>query len=186
MHTALVPHLAACVLLVLAGAAKLRRPAATAQALRTQGLPSSLPLVRALGAGEVVVALTALAGVPAGAFAVALAYLAFTGFVLLGLLRGRSLSSCGCFGEPDLPATWTHVAVTALAAVASGSIALTGGAGLPQVLALPLLVAVAAVAATALTTWLALLTLTALPRVVAAGRLTRPAAPSTSPRRTTA
>ncbi|MDQ1702371.1 MAG: hypothetical protein QOF57_1623, partial [Frankiaceae bacterium] len=53
------------------------------------------------------------------AAAVAASYLAFSVFVLVALVRGSVLSSCGCFGRVDTPATRLHVAVTAgLAAVA--------------------------------------------------------------------
>ncbi|GAB7193211.1 hypothetical protein NUM3379_39200 [Kineococcus sp. NUM-3379] len=176
MHLLLVPYLAGSLLLLGAGWAKLRRPDGTARALRTQGLPSSRPLVRLLGAAEAVLALAALAGVPGAAVGTAVAYAAFTGFVLLALLRGRPLSSCGCFGEPDLPPTATHVAVTSLfaatgAAVASGSGATASGApGLPGLLGAGVGPALAVLGATAVTTWLALAVLTALPRLAAARR----------------
>ncbi|NAZ78376.1 hypothetical protein GTQ99_23635, partial [Kineococcus sp. T13] len=117
MAPLLVPYLAAGALLAVAGWGKLRRPAATVQALRTQGLPVPAALVRLLGAAELALALAAVAGPPQAAWAVAAAYTAFSGFVLLALLRGRPLSSCGCFGEPDLPPTAAHLGVTAAAAL---------------------------------------------------------------------
>ncbi|PPK98070.1 DoxX-like protein [Kineococcus xinjiangensis] len=168
MHALLVPFLAGCLLLLGAGVAKLRRPQSTSQALRTQGLPSSVLLVRLLGAGEVVLAVAALAGLPAAAGLTALAYAAFTGFLLLALLRGRPLSSCGCFGEPDLPPTWAHAVLTAVAAVVCAAVAAGGAAGVPAVLALGPAAAVAVAASAALVWWLALQVLTALPRLVAA------------------
>ena len=172
----IVPFLAACALLLLAGLAKLRTPAATAQALRTQGLPSSPGLVRLLGAAEVALAVAAAAGVPGTALGVAAGYAAFTGVVLLPLLRGRPLSSCGCFGEPDLPPTPVHVVLTALAAACALAVALTGGAGLPEVSADGAGAAAAVLGATALATWLGVLVLTALARLALAR--TPPAQPA--------
>ena len=125
------PFLAACALVAVAGVLKLRRPADTAQALRTQGLPSGRAAVRALGAAEVVVAVLALTGTAAGAAALAVLYAGFTGFVLLALVRRRPLSSCGCFGRPDTPPSVVHVVVTTAGALCAAAAALTGGAGLP-------------------------------------------------------
>lgn len=168
VHPLLVPYLAACLLLLGAGAVKLRRPAGTSQALRTQGLPSTPGLVRSLGAAEVGLAVAALAQVPYAAAVLAGAYAAFTGFVLLALLRDRPLSSCGCFGAPDLPPTAAHLAVTASAALGGAVVALAGDAsGLPALARADAGAAVAAVGGAALVCWLAYLVLTALPRLAA-------------------
>lgn len=131
MHALTAPFLATVGLLALAGGLKLARPGATAQALRTQGLPSSHVVVRALGAAEVVVAAAAAAGLTAGAIALAVAFAGFAGFVLLAIVRGRPLSSCGCFGGVDVPPTRLHVAVTTVLAVVAGAVAVGGPAGLP-------------------------------------------------------
>ncbi|NAZ88377.1 hypothetical protein GTR00_20130 [Kineococcus sp. T90] len=169
MATMLLPHLAGSLLLLLAGVAKLRRPDGTARALRAQHLPSSPALVRLLGAGEVLLAAAALAGLPGTAWAVAAAYAAFTAFVVVALVRGAPLSSCGCFGEPDLPPTRTHVAVTAALAAASAGTALGAGAsGLDGLAGAGAPAALAAAGLSALVAWLALLSLTALPRLAAA------------------
>ena len=175
MPALIVPFLAVCALLLLAGLAKLRTPAATAQALRTQGLPSSPGLVRLLGAVEVSLAVAAAAGVPATALGVAAAYAAFTGFGLLPRLRGRPLSSCGCFGEPALPPTPVHAVLTALAAACALAVALTGRAGLPVVTADGAVAAAAVLGATALATWLGVLVLAALPRLAVARTPAEPA-----------
>lgn len=175
MPSLLVPFLAVCVLLAGAGVGKLRRPAGTAQALRTQGLPSSLHLVRALGAAEVVLAAAAAAQLPGTAALLAVAYAGFTGFVLLAVLRGRPLSSCGCFGEPDLPPNRVHAVVTAAAAACGVAVAVGPGAGLPALGALGPGTAVAAAGGVALTTWLAYLVLTGLPRLAVAAALVSPA-----------
>ncbi len=161
------PFLAAAALLALAGAAKLRRPEGTRQALRTQGLPDAAALVRLLGAGELAIAAAALAGLRAGAGAVALAYAAFTAFVLLALVRGRPLSSCGCFAEPDLPPTWAHPVVTAALAAAAAAVVGTP-AGIPQLVAAGPAGAVGALVGAVLVAGLALLVLAELPRLRAA------------------
>ncbi|WP_170127070.1 MauE/DoxX family redox-associated membrane protein [Kineococcus rhizosphaerae] len=162
------------VLLLVAGTAKLRHPAGTAQALRTQGLPGDARLVRALGGAEVLVAAGSLAGLAVAAWASAALYAGFTGFVVLALTRRRPLSSCGCFGEPDLPPTRVHVAVTAALALAAGAAALGPARGLNAALAAPAAQAVATLLVAAVLTGLTLLVLTALPRLVAARHLVRP------------
>jgi hypothetical protein len=84
--------------------------------------------VRLGAAVEVGVGAAALVWTPA-AIAVAGSYVVFAGFVTLALVRGWSLSSCGCFGEPDTPPTITHVVVDCVLAAA----ALFGTAPLPAV-----------------------------------------------------
>jgi hypothetical protein len=166
--TTVLPFLVGTVILLIAGLGKVRHPAGTAQALRTQRLPATSALVRALGVTEIAVATAALAGVGAAAWAVAALYLGFTGFVVLALTSGRPLSSCGCFGEADLPPTRTHVGVTAALALAAACAVLSGPTGLPALLALGPAAAAAGLAVTALLSALSLLTLTGLPRLVAA------------------
>ncbi len=167
------------VLLLVAGVGKVRRPAGTVRALRTQGLPAPAPAVRALGAAEVTVAVLALAGWTPALVATAAAYAGFTGFVLLALLRRRPLSSCGCFGEPDLPPTAAHAVLTAALALAAG-VAATGPAGLPAVWAAGPAATAATAVVTALLAALCLLLLTGLPRLLAARSLVRPRSTSTA------
>lgn len=162
------PLLAGAALLALAGVLKLRRPAGTVQALRTQGLPSAPALVRLLGLAELALAVAVLAEVPWAAAGLALAYAAFTGFVAVALLRGRPLSSCGCFAEPDLPPTWAHLAVTGLLAAAATGAAAGEGAGVPGLLASGVGPAVATALSAALVAWLSYLVLADLPRLQAA------------------
>jgi len=175
------PFLAAAGLLALAGAPKLLRPAGTRQALRTQGLPGSVTVVRLLGLCEVAAAAAALAGTAAGAVAVAVAYAAFTGFVGLALLRGRPLSSCGCFAEPDLPPTWAHPVVTGGLAVIAAAVAAGDPAGLPQLLRAGAWTAAGTLASGALVGALAFVVLAELPRLVAAAVPAVPAVPARSP-----
>lgn len=58
---------------------------------------------------------------------VAVAYLAFTAFLVLALSRGGAVSSCGCLGRPDTPPTRTHAVVTAGLAIGCGAAAFDGG-----------------------------------------------------------
>jgi hypothetical protein len=130
-------------LLVLAGVAKVRRPAAPGRALVLAGLPGGAAAVRGLGVGEVLVATLGLSvGGPAWALQ-AVVYAGFTAFVARE--RRRPTSSCGCFGEEDVPVTGLHVVVDGLLAVAAGAAAFLGAPGLLAVpgelggwLALPL------------------------------------------------
>ncbi len=116
-------------LLVLAGIAKLRHPAAAADSLALAGLPDRPVLARLLGGGEVVLAAIVLAtGWQLAAVALALAYAGFTA-VSAHLLR-TDRGSCGCFGEVEAPLTRVHVATNATIAVAAG-IAAAGPAPVP-------------------------------------------------------
>lgn len=121
------PYLAACVLLVAAGVAKVARPMDTARAV-TAVLPvplrASRTLVRGGAVAEAVLGAVALAHPsPVPAALVAASYLGFAGFVLVARARGGPLATCGCFGRPDTPATRTHAAVTLGFAVAAAVVA---------------------------------------------------------------
>ena len=150
------PYLAAAVLLVAAGGAKLLDPLPLVRALRSVGLPAPAFLVR-VGAGvELALGLVAaVTGHGAAAIGVALSYAAFTAFVLVALTRGGVLASCGCFGKADTPPTATHAVVTGAFAAVAAAVAVQPYGSLPDLLAsspwsgVPLLLATAAVAATA-------------------------------------
>jgi hypothetical protein len=118
------PFLAAAGLLVVAGVPKLSDPLPLVRALRQAGMPAGRLLVRAFALGEVAVGVWALlAPSRLSAALVAAAYLLFTAFVVHVLRRGGILGSCGCFGKADTPATRTHVALTAAAALVAGAVA---------------------------------------------------------------
>ena len=125
------PFLAAAGLLVVAGVPKVVDPLPLVRALRAAGWPASRVLVRGFAVAEIAIGLAALVvpGRPSAA-GVAAAYLVFTGFVAHVLRRGGVLGSCGCFGKPDTPATHTHLALTAAAALAALATALDPPAGL--------------------------------------------------------
>ncbi len=165
MNDLTAPFLAAAGLLVAAGSAKLAAPTATAQALRTQGLPSAVLLVRVLGVAEVAMGLGALLEVRFAAALMGLTYAAFTVFVVVPVLRGRPLRSCGCFAEPDLPPSGAHVLVTAAMAGCAAAVAVGPPAGLAALSAQPGPRAAAVLVSAAAVGWLAYLVLTGLPRL---------------------
>jgi hypothetical protein len=158
------PYAAAVILLGVGGGLKLRRPLPTAVALANAGLPRSLALVRVLGVGELVTATGALTlGQPWFALLVGLAYLAFGGFVVLALARGATLGSCGCFGEPDAPATPVHVVLDLAAAAVAFAVAAGGRSDWPALLREQPLAGVPFVLLTATTAYLAYVALSVLP-----------------------
>jgi hypothetical protein len=145
-------------------------------ALRAAGLPASAAAVRVLGIGELGLAgVVLLAPSRAAVALLAAAYLAFAGFVAVLRRRGSPLSSCGCFGKPDTPATTTHIVIVSMiAGVMALAATTTGAASVTEVVVagpwagLPLL---AAVAVTAGLAWAAL----SVVPVVAAAKLPLPA-----------
>ncbi len=149
------PFLAAAVLLVAAGGAKLADPLPLVRALRSARLPAPAGLVRLVAAAEVLLGLAALlTGSRPAAALVAVSYAAFTAFVLLARARGGVLASCGCFGKTDTPPTTTHVVTTGVLAAVGAAVAVRPLGPLSDLLAsspgsgLPLLLVTAAVAVT--------------------------------------
>ena len=113
--------LVAAGVLAYAGAAKVIDPVMTAGALRMMGLPVRPWIVRVGAVGEVALALAAVVWGGGELWAaVGLSYTVFAGFVVVALLSGRPMGSCGCFGRVDIPPSWLHVVVNAaLGAAAS-------------------------------------------------------------------
>ena len=126
-------------LLVVAGLAKALRPDDTARALLElaperinphPSLRSARAVVRVGAMAETAIGLWALVlPRPISAALVASSYALFTGVVFYARLHGGALSTCGCFGRPDTPATWFHVAVNALFTVAAVTVALRTTSG---------------------------------------------------------
>ena len=111
-------HASAAVLLVLAGAAKLSRPAPGWADLL--GFRARTPVVRLAGASEAAIGVAALFVGGAAAWAVGLVYAVFAAVVLRGFLAGAG--SCGCFGRLDAPPSLIHVVGNlVLAAVSFGA-----------------------------------------------------------------
>jgi hypothetical protein len=129
------PFLIAAVLLAAAGLAKAFDPIKTVGALRGLGLPVPAAAVRTLGVAEAGLAVTAaITGLPALAVAVGLSYVAFTGFVVLALVRHAPIGTCGCFGKIDTPPSWIHVVVDSGAALSAFAVAAHGGGTLVDTL----------------------------------------------------
>jgi len=165
------PFAAVAALLVVAGVAKVRRPAPTAGALAALRLPSAPALVVALGLAEAAVGLGALAlGTRPLAALVAACYLGFAAFVAAAVARRGAVGSCGCFGADDAPPGWVHLGLDLAAGGVAGAAAawpagpLAGLAGVQPQARLPLVVLAAACA------WLAFLGLRLLPATLAAAR----------------
>ncbi|HZU79202.1 MAG TPA: MauE/DoxX family redox-associated membrane protein [Acidimicrobiales bacterium] len=169
--TAFGPYLSGCLLLLLAGAAKLVRPHDTARALALRTGRGSLrgwsAAVRSGGAVELVLGAGAAAmpGRPL-ALAVAGSYAAFALYVADARRRGGPLATCGCFGDPDTPATALHLMANMGLALAAGLVAFARPAAtLPAVLAHEPFDGVPLLAAAIVLTGLFLVALTAAARL---------------------
>jgi hypothetical protein len=120
------PFAAACVVLAIAGVAKLRRPVGTRPAAAALGLPATPGAVRALGTVELLVAFAGLAVGGAAAVVVAIVYGALAVAAWRLYVRAPG-TACGCLGVSDAPVSPAHIvvnvaaALAALAAVAGGS-----------------------------------------------------------------
>ena len=170
-------YLVACVLLVVAGVAKAVHPADTARALAaltSKPLGATATAVRLGAVAEATLGVVALVIPRSGlAWAVALSYAGFAGFVTYARARGGALASCGCFGSPDSPDTGVHIVVDLVLAAAAVGVALARPSGsIVSVLAGQPGHGVALAVATALCAWLTYLTLSVLGRLQAVRRLT--------------
>ena len=129
MDAAIAIYASAAVLLVIAGAVKLARPATTAALLDELGAPAVGPidgvrLTVLLGVAEIGLGVAALvAELAAIALLVGLLYVGFALTVLRAMRLGAG--SCGCFGRVDAPPSWWHV-VGNVALAACAFIAATG------------------------------------------------------------
>lgn len=131
------PFLAVCVVLAVAGIAKIRDPRPTATAARAASLPASTSVVRALGVSEVAIAVGGAAlGGPSAAI-VAVAYLALAAVALL-LVRRAPRTPCGCLGTSAAPATYLHVGVNLAAAAVAVAAAVSASLPLAAVADQPL------------------------------------------------
>lgn len=160
------PLFVATAVLLVAGVAKLARPAATAEALGRLGIPTPSVAARVLGSVEVALCATAvLTGAPVAWAGIAATYAIFAGFVLWTLRSAGAVPSCGCFGREDTPVAPLHAAFnTSAAAVAA--FAVTDPVALAD-LDLAAHETVLFSALVALGAWGSILALTALPRLLA-------------------
>ena len=154
-------------LLVVAGVAKLWRPAPGAADLL--GFRAPTPLVRLVGGSEAAVGVAALLVGGPLAWAVGLIYASFAVIVLRAVLA--EARSCGCFGRLDAPPSWIHVVGNL--ALAAASFAAAGAARPPAATAMDSLVdspaaGAALVLAIVVVAGLALVAFTALPEALGA------------------
>ena len=160
-------HASAAVLLVVAGATKLSRPAAVPASLL--GFRTRSGVVRLIGALEAAAGVAALLAGGAAAWVVGLLYAAFALIVLRAVIAGAD--SCGCFGRLDAPPSLIHVAGNlALAAVsfAAAGAASPPFAALVQSVEESAAAGVGLAAAIVLVAGLVLVSFTALPEALAA------------------
>lgn len=123
-----------CGLLVLAGVAKAVRPDDTARALvllvsaRTPRVPSLNVTRQAIRIGALLEATLGACALlfprPATAAPVAVSYTLFVCVVLYARRHGGPLSTCGCFGRPDTPATTLHIALNVVFVATAITVAL--------------------------------------------------------------
>jgi hypothetical protein len=117
----------AALLALGAGVMKLSRPHNTVVALdAVLGREVAPAAVRLGSAVEIAIGGLSLAGSRIGAVALAGSYVAFAAFVAVALRRGAPVSSCGCFGEPDVPPTVGHVLFDVAAAISATVLAVRG------------------------------------------------------------
>lgn len=160
------------VLLVIAGAVKVTKPATAADLMEDLGAPTTGPLsgVRlavVLGAIEIAVGLAALlAEQPAVAVVVGVLYVAFAATVLRAMAVGAE--SCGCFGRIEAPPSAYHVVGNAGLAVAA-FVAATGSSPL-EIMAEQPYGGIGFVILVGVLAGLALTAFTALPEAMAARR----------------
>jgi Methylamine utilisation protein MauE len=108
MDVVVALHAAAALLLLIAGLAKIARPAPTTELLVSLGIPAREPLARVIGVAESGVGIAALGiGGPLTAAATGAFYVGFVVVVVRAL--GAGATSCGCFGRADAPPSWIHV-----------------------------------------------------------------------------
>jgi uncharacterized membrane protein YphA (DoxX/SURF4 family) len=156
--------------LVVAGAGKLRAPAAAADALRSAGLPAGTIPARLVGAAEAVIGILVLVAPSRPALALTAAlYAVLAAFALRLLLAAEPAASCGCFGA-DAPPSPLHAAFDVAAAVIAAAAAFGPPPGLPQMAARAPLPGIALVAGCAAAAYAVTLVLGRLPEALAAYR----------------
>jgi hypothetical protein len=166
------PLAIAAVLLVVGGAAKVRRPGDTARSLRGVGIAAPVLAVRIGAVVEVLVGVGALVvDSPVMPALVAVSYLAFAVFVVQALRSEVPISSCGCFGRIDTPPSSVHVVVDALVAAVAAVVAVSGtDVSLPAILPDQPLAGVPFLMLVAIGAGLVFVAFTSLPRTLAAAR----------------
>jgi hypothetical protein len=128
------PYLSVCGLLLVTGAAKLRRPRATADALRAAfTVDANDGVARAVGTSEIVIGTVAAFVGGTTAALVACTYVLLLA-VASRLRRRAPDAQCGCIGARSGRVGPAHLATSAIAAIVATIYALAGGDGLVGVL----------------------------------------------------
>ena len=165
MDVVVVLHVAAALLLIVAGVAKTVRPVPTTGLFASFGLPEVPAAVVVIGVVEAAVGVSALVvGGPLLAVATGTLYVGFIVVVSRALATGAE--SCGCFGRVDSPPSWIHVLGNAVFAVASFVAA--AGRTPAQVMADQPADGIGFVLASGVVAGLALVAFTAVPEALAA------------------
>jgi methylamine utilization protein MauE len=127
------PYLTVCGVLLVTGAAKLRQPSATADALRAAfSYDAGDNAARAIGAGEIAIgAAAAIAGGTAAALAAGTYVLLLA--VAARLRRRAPDAQCGCIGARSGRIGIAHLAIGALAAAVAAAYAFAQGNGIVAV-----------------------------------------------------
>ena len=112
MNAATAFYASAAVLLVIAGVAKVARPATAAVLMEDLGAPAGGPL-----SGTRLALAFGVLEVRAVAAVVGLLYAVFALTVLRAMAVGAA--SCGCFGRVEAPPSWYHVIGNSLFAIAA-------------------------------------------------------------------
>ena len=162
MAAALTPLLASAAgVLLVAGAAKLRSPGGASAALQTLGLPAARFVVRGVAACEIALGVACLLD-PSTVIACLVAAI-YAMFALVALLLARRSSSCGCFGDPEMPASPMQSVLSLMLSVVALTAAIAGAHGSAWMLDRPIAGGVALIAAIAGSAYGLVLAYTRLP-----------------------
>lgn len=160
-------------LLVVAGAAKLRSPSGARGALSAAGLTVPNASIRALGAAEIGIGgWAAVRPTPLTCALVAALYGAFTGFVVVSMRAGNA-APCGCFGAAEIEVGPVHATLNVVACTVAITAAIAPPHGIGWVLGREPLTAVSLALGMCAATFAAYLAFTVLPdawRAYGAGR----------------
>ena len=159
------------VLLVIAGAAKLRNPQLAHAALETAGLPGGIAAVRLAGAVEIAVGAVCIVRPDRVAeLGLAALYLIFAVVVARQIRSGSEPGSCGCLGGIDAPPAWAHVGLNLAATAVGCAAAIAGTSGLLQLAAAHPVGGLVVLVGTTFATRLAIVVFTDLPGALAVYR----------------
>jgi hypothetical protein len=158
------------VVLMVAGAGKLRAPAAAADALRSAGLPAGAAPARLAGTVEGATGVLVLVAPSRPTLSLmAVLYAVLGAFALRLLLAAEPAASCGCFGA-DAPPSPLHAAFDAGAVVIAAAAAIGPPPALPELAVRSPLPGVALVAGCCAAAYAVTLVLGRLPEAMAAYR----------------